>query len=413
MKKEYLNQLSKQKKQVLVLYIGTLIGLVFGVFSSIINTRFVVPQDYGDVRYVQNAISLIASLLLFGYFLSGSRLLAISNSENKSRDLRGLLIIILLCAVAVLIIGVAMCGVIHLKKDPNITRLFMVSLPVCMYPLLLNYINTVAQGDNHIGRLSFARCVPTCLYVVTAYIIYSNYGATSELMILLQWGIYSILLIGVVFSTKPTFNNVKQNWITLNKENKDYGLQLYWGSLVMVATNYIAGITLGMVNSDNTEVGFYTLALTITSPLATLPATIGTTYFKQFAHEPKIPDKVMRFTILLTAGSCLLFIALIKPIVSLMYPQSYSTVAYYAIWLAIGYSINGYGDMINRYLGSHGQGAAIRNSSFANGIFKIFGFTILVYYLNTLGALLTNIICSTIYAVTLLYYYKKFKLGNE
>ena len=49
-----------------------------------------------------------------------------------------------------------------------------------------------------------------------------------------------------------------------------------------------------MFNEDNTEVGFYTLALTVTTPLSTLPAIIGTTYFKQFATQPRIPSKVLK-----------------------------------------------------------------------------------------------------------------------
>ena len=53
----------------------------------------------------------------------------------------------------------------------------------------------------------------------------------------------------------------------------------------MVASNYLAGITLGVFNEDNTEVGFYTLALTVTTPLSTLPAIIGTTYSLQSSQK--------------------------------------------------------------------------------------------------------------------------------
>lgn len=66
--------------------------------------------------------------------------------------------------------------------------------------------------------------------------------------------------------------------------------------------------------------------------------------------------------------------------------------------------------MINRYLGSHGQGKAIRNSSIANGVFKIFGYTTFVYLFNTEGALLTNVLCSIIYCTTLIYYYQNLSL---
>lgn len=402
-----ISAISKQKKQVVLLYVTTMLGVFLGVLSSIINTNFMDPEDYGDVRYIQNIINFIASLLLFGYFLSGSRLLALSKDEKYSQRIRGTMVVILGIASFILLLSTGICYFIH-KNNSTVAYLFLVSLPVCFNPLLLNYINTTAQGDNHIGRLSITRLLPALLYVIIAYIIYSRFGATSNRMILLQWGIATVCYIAIIVSSHPKFKNLKPIFHELNKENKDYGLQLYWGSLVMVATNYLAGISLGIFNENNTEVGFYTLAMTVTSPLTTLPAIIGTTYFKQFATQDRIPNKVMKFTILITVISCLCFIILIKPIVTFLYSEEYEKVGTYAIWLSVGYGIHGIGDMINRYLGSHGQGKSIRNSSIANGIFKIFGYTVLVYLWNTEGALLTNVLCSFIYTIMLFYYYRIF-----
>ena len=77
--------LSKQNIQVLYLYVATFLGSLLGFVTSIVNTRFLTEAEYGDVRYVQNLITLFASLLLFGYFLSGSRLLALSGTKEYSR----------------------------------------------------------------------------------------------------------------------------------------------------------------------------------------------------------------------------------------------------------------------------------------------------------------------------------------
>ena len=80
----------------------------------------------------------------------------------------------------------------------------------------------------------------------------------------------------------------------------------------------------------------------------------------------------------------------------------------YAAWLAVGFSIHGFGDMINRYLGSHGEGVAIRNSSFVCGILKITGYIVLVYFWDIKGALLTTVISSFAYASVLVYSYIRF-----
>ena len=399
--------LSKSNKQVCLLLLSTMLGTLLGVFSSIINTRFLIPESYGDVRYVQNVINFISSILLFGYFLSGSRLLAISDDEAYSKKIRGSLLIILGICSAILILSMCLCSVLK-NSEESISYLFLISMPVCTYPLLLNYINTVSQGDNHIGRIAVARVLPTLVYIPVAWYLYSVGGATPQKMVLLQWGIYSVILLCIILSCKYSFSDLRSTFATLNLENKKYGFQLYLGSLIMVASNYIAGITIGLFGNNNTEVGFYTLALTVTSPLAMLPGIIGTTYFKQFARQAFIPHKVMKWSIILTVASCIFFILIIKWVVIFLYTEDYAPVGYYAMWLAAGFGIHGFGDMINRYLGSHGQGKSIRNSSIANGLFKIFGFTVLVYYFGVYGALATSVICSVIYTLTLIYYYNKF-----
>ena len=80
---EYNMQLSNRKKQVFLLYGSSVVGLLVGVLNSVLNTRVLSPELYGDVRYVQNIISFVSSILLVGYFTSGSRLLAISKSDNS------------------------------------------------------------------------------------------------------------------------------------------------------------------------------------------------------------------------------------------------------------------------------------------------------------------------------------------
>ena len=406
-----LSKITKGKKQVAILYLSTILGVLIGIINSIINTRFLEPTDYGDVRYVQNIINFVASLLLLGYFWSGSRLLALSKSEEYSRRVRGMLVVILGVATAVLTIGTAICVFLH-NGQTNVSYLFLVSLPVCASPLFTNYINNTAQGDNHIGRLAMMRLFPPAIYAVVAYYIYTNYGATPTKMILLQWGLSVVICSIIIISEKPSFTNLKPVFSELNKENRKYGFQLYQGSIVMVTTGYIAGMTLSFFNEDNTQVGYYTLATTVTAPLTMLPAIIGTTYFKKFATLPKIPDKLMKYTILLTILSCVFFVLVIQKLIVLLYTEKYAPVGLYAVWLSVGCCVHGIGDMINRYMGSHGQGKAIRNSSIYNGLFKITGYNLLVYFWNVNGALVTTLLCDIIYTGCMVYYYKKFVRQN-
>ena len=115
--------MANNRSQVIYLYIASFLGTLLGVLASIVNTRSLSPEFYGDVRYVQNIINFMASLLLFGYFLSGSRLLALSKDEKNSRSIRGVMVIILLVSVVILMAGVLINAFIHINR-PAVFELF-------------------------------------------------------------------------------------------------------------------------------------------------------------------------------------------------------------------------------------------------------------------------------------------------
>lgn len=399
----------KQYKQVLVLYGSTIIGVILGIISSVINTRSLQPLDYGNVRYIQNLIAFISSLLLLGYFTSGSRLLALSKDELHSRKIRGAMVFIMgwtLAVLSIVMLGFFLYGLY--VRDYVLTPLYFISIFTGGNVILLNYINTTAQGDNHIWKISLARLLPSLAYIILALIIYHYVHVTSSLMLLLYNGSAVVILAWIIHTTKPSFKNLKNSLSALQKENTQYGFQVYVGSVAGVSTSYIAGITLGAFCHDNTDVGFYTLALTLATPLSMLPTIIGTSYFRQFAKQGKISGKVLKASVLMSILSCVLFVMIVDLIVDILYDDTYSSVSTYASYLAIGTSVHGLGDMFNRFLGAHGQGKALRNSAFICGAVITIGSICLVYYFQIYGAIITKVAGSIAYFSSILCYYIKY-----
>ena len=407
-------KLSESKKQVALLYSTSVLGLLLGVTVSVLNTRYLSPVEYGDVRYVQNIINFVSSLLLVGYFTSGSRLLAISDDEQRRRRIRGIMCVILAITIIIVMLSMLVMSLYtNIVDKPNLSYLFLVAVPVCGNVLMLNYVNTTAQGDNHILRMSIARLLPSLLYCGIAFLIYHFYGATPARMLLLFNGLAIITLFFIIVSTKPSFEDLKGSFKILNEENKAYGFNVYLGGLVAVSTQYVAGITLGAFCEDNANVGFYTLALSLSAPMAMLPGIIGTTHFKKFSRTRKIDSKVLKASVGITVLTLVLFLVFIKYIVGFLYNDSYGSVSTYASVLAFGTSFHGFGDMFNRFLGSHGRGKEIRNSAIACGITSIAGYLILVYYFSIIGAIITRIAGSLVYLVCMIIYYRKYTKTSQ
>lgn len=405
--------LSKSKKQIVYLYCSTIGGVLLGVLVSILNTRFLIPSEYGDVRYVNNIISFFSGIFLFGYFVSGSRLLALSESKEEASRIKGALVCILGITILLMMIVMLLSGVIHnFVLQKAYYSLFYFAIPVCGSTLLLNYINTSSQGDNSISTIAAARIWPQLMYLLTAFLVYKYFGATSKRMILIQNGIYALVLAILIFKNSPKFSQLKETFKKLNEENKKYGFQVYIGSLANVSVQYIAGMSLGVLSDDNTNVGFYTLALTVTTPLMMLPNVIGTTYFKQFAHQKFIPRKVILGTYTMSIVTLVGFCILIFPIVDILYNESYSNVALYASVLAIGFTMHGLGDVYNRFLGAHGLGKYLRNAAFISGGIALAGYTVGIYFGGITAAIITRILSSSIYFLVLLLYYRKVTMKN-
>ena len=405
--------LSKSKEQIVYLYCSTIGGVLLGVLVSILNTRFLIPSEYGDVRYVNNIISFFSGIFLFGYFVSGSRLLALSESKEEASRIKGALVCILGITILLMMIVMLLSGVIHnFVLHKAYYSLFYFAIPVCGSTLLLNYINTSSQGDNSISTIAAARIWPQFIYLLTAFLVYKHFGATSRRMILIQNGIYALVLAILIFKNSPKFSQLKATFKKLNEENKKYGFQVYIGSLANVSVQYIAGMSLGVLSDDNTNVGFYTLALTVTTPLMMLPNVIGTTYFKQFAHQKFIPRKVILGTYTMSIVTLVGFCILIFPIVDILYNESYSNVALYASVLAIGFTMHGLGDVYNRFLGAHGLGKYLRNAAFISGGIALAGYTVGIYFGGITAAIITRILSSSIYFLVLLLYYRKVTMKN-
>lgn len=403
-------KLSKSKIQVLYLYVSTLVGVILGVLISIINTRYLDPVDYGDVHYVQNIINFFSGLMLFGYFVSGCRLLAIAKDKKEANEIKGAMTVILGLTVVVMMVIMAICGVVHsfILHKP-FSHLFYYIIPFSGYALCLNYINTSSQGDNSIGMIALARLLPSVVYLAAIAIVFNTFGATSILALLLNTGISFIILTILILHNHPSFHNFKESWKKLQEENKKYGFHVYLGSISNVSVQYVAGVTLGLFAVNNVNVGYYSLALTATGPLMMLPNVIGTTYFKRFATQKQIERKVLIGTLAMSMVTLIGFVILIYPVVGLLFNEKYQSVALYASFLAFASTAHGLGDVFNRFIGAHGYGKYLRNGAFISGGVALVGYTLGVWLWGINGAIATRITFALTYLFMMVIYYIKVK----
>ena len=261
--------LNKRFQQILLLYGSTITGVLLGVIVSVLNTRSLAPAEYGDVRYINNFIAFFSGVLLLGYFVSGSRLLAVARNAKERAELKGAVIVVLCITAVVLTALMFVCGMVHqfvLYKD--YAHLFYWVLPVCSSTLLLNFINTTSQGDNSISMIAAARVFPSLLYLLLAYCIYAKWGASVKMMLWLQNGISVGVLVFLIWRNAPSFSGIRISLKALNEkstflENLKYALIGFFFSSITPAASGGQPMQIYYMHKEKISVASSTLALLI------------------------------------------------------------------------------------------------------------------------------------------------------
>jgi O-antigen/teichoic acid export membrane protein len=400
-------------KQASWLYAGMTGSLILGIVNSIVTARFLSPTGFGDYRYVLNVFQLFSSILYLGFYVSGSRLLAINNEQEIEKSIKGALVFISICLSIVLSFGSILFSIFqHANNSAYLSSLFIILSPLLFGYQLKTMFETSFQGENRIKELSFIQVLPQSFFLLSIISVFLISGHVSvQLSLVLQLtglcltGLFFLTRYGAEFSFQAIHKGIKLVW----DENKRYGIHVYIGSVFSVSGQYLAPIVISFISKDNIDVGLYTLALTITMPLTFIPSAIGTVFFRQFSSIPRIPTKIISLTIIISLISLVTLIFCLEPIMKLLYTDQYSSAANLAKWLSIGAIIHGFADIYNRFLGSHGMGTYLRNGAIATGLAILIGNITLVLWMGANGAVITKIVSSTTYFAFMLVYYFKYQ----
>ena len=401
--------LTDKAKKTASLFTSMVLSLFVGILISIINTRYLGKEQYGDFKFLINLFSLAVTFLTFGFFYTGGLLLAKTEDTRKKKELTGdILKIAAFSSLLLIVISFVFSFLEHRIFGNNLGPVIRYSLPLLfIFPFQLCF-EQILQGSNRIYSLSVLRIGPKLVYIVLAVGLqyFSKFNLTTALIA--HMGAIGAIVIALIVFIKPRFG-LKRNFLPLmRKENRGYGFPIYLGAITGVASSYLAGITISYyINNEN--VGFYSLAITAAMPLAMLPASFGITFFKAFVTYDRIPFKVVAVTAGIGLAALAIFLLFIDKIILFLYTDDFAPVIGLSYFIAVGSLLHGFGDFLNRFISAKGLGKKIRNSNFILGIVNTLGFVLLPKYLGVEGAAYTRLIAGVVYFLLLLGYYLNYQ----
>ena len=192
--------------------------------------------------------------------------------------------------------------------------------------------------------------------------------------------------------------------------NKEYGFHLYLGQIADQSTYQLDRIFISyFVNT--TQLGFYTLAMAITSPMVGLSQALSMSLFKRFVDMKRIPKKVIWYNFLWLA-SCVIGLTIFgKFIVVLLFTEKFLPVVPLIFPLALASFFQGMYQPYNMFFAAKKKGKWLRNLSFIMSIVNFFGNIILIPIWGTYGAAVVTILANGYFYISCLWYYYRYGRG--
>lgn len=397
---------SRRARQTGALYVSLVTSLMLGIVVSVINTRFLGPEAFGDFKFIQTIWTLSVLFVTFGFFTTGGNLLAERGSAGSERPLMGSMAVLaagISLAFTFLMIGLSFpLGQVYGDELGGKIRLYSALLFVFPFQL---YLQDALRGTNNIYSLALLNVLPQFLYIPAALTANATYGFSLDMALLLYLLSMAVTVLAIALRANPAFTGIKRGISEVVRNNKAIGFHIYLAVLVTTATAQLSQFSLAFFY-DTRLVGIFALAITITMPLTMIPNAIATTFFKHFASLDRIPARVTTAAVLVSVVTLFAFLIVIKEIILFLYSERFDDVVSIAYICAVAAVLRGMGDLFNRYLLAHNMTKVLRTNAMHLGVISALGYIVLVAEWDVTGAAVTKLVVDIAYLLSMIFYYR-------
>lgn len=400
-------------KQTLILASSQILFIALGVIVNIFNARVLGADSYGIFAFFTTIVSFSVLFFRFGFFGSGSLLLAYEKNRTKERSLIGALVIISLLAglFYFFVIFIFSFFVDQIFKV-EVGYIFRLTAPLLIFLPFQLLIPQIGKGTNNIKSIALFNIIPKVLYLFIVLFLLIMAVNKIDVVLLIFLHIFCVVCGAavIIYSLKPLFVNLKENFKKLWIKNKEYGIHLYSGQAVDHLTSQLGSILISYF-INTTQLGFYFLACIITAPMSILSQSLITTLFKGFAEKERIAERVMKVNLVWLSGCLLGIILLRRPIVVLFFTDKFSPVAPLILPLSLAAFFQGVYQPYIGFLSSKGV-KQIKYTAYLAGVVSLSGNFILIPLIGTYGAAIAVLLFNFSRYLILLFLYKSYLKGR-
>lgn len=392
-------------QQVAILFASNILLIVVGFGIKKIQTQELGNISYGEYAFFISLVTFLSLFFRFGFFVSLRNLLA--QNHNIIREKKLLAIGFIIATIN----GIGLCIVVWLLSffvndlfQTNISDSMQIFAPLTIIYPFYYLFNSYGVGINNVKIIATYNNLPKLLFLIMLLIYQNNLTVNT----ILFFNLISTLLIILYFliKLKPQFSSTKKYWKLLWLKNQKYGFHYYTGAIANQTTYKLDELFIAYFK-NTTLVGFYSLALLITSPMVLMSQAISQSMHKQYSNLKRIPKKIFIYnTFWLLA--CILFLYLFSDyIVNFLFGAEFESVSKYVFYISFALLFQGLTTPYS-FLAAKSKGKEIRNVAFAEAFVNITGNIILIPLLGVEGAIITSILAKITNYIFFRYYYKQY-----
>lgn len=373
-------------------------------------TQLLTLEQFGTFSLWVTLITCLSIVARFGVFSSSQYCLIHAKNEQEERELKGttLLVISALLAFST-ILSFTLGSVLSLyPKYTEVSTILIQTAPITGCILLPYLIQVFSIGTGNLRAFGMVRFFSQLLFLLFLF------STSISLTVEIAW--YYLLAMGsaslsILFFSKLSFQNIRQNLSRLIEATKTHGIYLYFGQLTDQISLHLDTLCIAYFVSIE-EVGYYALASSIFIPLTLLNTSLCQALLKKISHS-NVLEKSTIFTqrSLLISFSLLTFFGS-NILIPVIFGESYVPACLFTFPMLVRSLVKGLYEPYSFFLFGKGKGRWCKNVSLFMCIMNVICFITFTWAFGGLGAAWASVCGRLAYLIGIAYYYSKWKQQN-
>lgn len=395
-------------------FICTLLSFVILLLYNVLLTSIFSPVEYGKYRFVLSFLTLGALIFDGGLFTASAFDLASSDHDQRQR--LGTIIVLTGAVSLLFVLFIAVSGsYIDIVLNKKVKTIIFTVLPLAIIVPFHEIINYVFQGLHKITYLAVYKLLPRLIALGLVFFLHNEFSQDQNVAVILMVD----LLCGVPFIVyllarcKPSFKNFKSHFFSLIERIKQFGFKIYISTLFHSALGH-ATIVITSLFLPMEEVGIYTAAIVLCTPVLMTGKSFGVVLYKYFAVNRVIKKQAFMMLIMILIIEVLVLHLFRTQFVSMFFSQNYIDIVNILPFIALSLALQSIANLFYVYFTATGDGQPCLNMN----VFFWNAFLLSAFFLapefKVIGVAVSLVIASIVsLLVGLFYAHDKIKSQSE